>query len=161
MIKSVITVLTLALLVGVLALGIQQGATQTAMAQKTSKVADKVERAFKTKEPGWKLVGKVVGKTEDIHEWKFRNELVTYTIAELASPQAAAEALKHSTSLIATGDVNELKGIGDEAYYVAGDSKSTSAVHFRKNNVLVLINAPSVTLAKRFARHIEKEIDNY
>ena len=160
MTKSVITVLTLALLVGGLALGLQPGAARTAMAQKPKKVADRVEQALKTKEPGWKLARKMGSEVTVIHQWKFRGEEVGYSITEHASPEAAAESFEFTASTIAVGGPTELKGIGDKAYLWPGDSRRSTALHFRKDNVHVALNAPSVTLAKRFARHIEKEIDD-
>lgn len=56
--------------------------------------------------------------------------------------------------------MKRLPSLGDEAYYRTGDSPSTSTIHFRKGNVFVIVNAPSMSLARRFAKDIEKEMDN-
>ena len=93
-------------------------------------------------------------------QWSYRTkETIEVSIAGLNSPIEAKERLRKLIGRDGRRNKKRIEGIGDEAYQGASTyGKSRSAMYFRKANVVVWVDAPSVELLRRFATYIADQV---
>jgi len=124
-----------------------------------SELMARVERSIKEKEPEWKPSRLLSNGNRIVKRWKFGNEEVLVSIHEYRTGDEAANEMSRAVKAVSVPGV-PLEKMGDEAYVWAAYTESgRSAIRFRKSNVFVSVGAPSLGLAKKFARHIADEIE--
>jgi hypothetical protein len=160
----VVVVLSLAFSLCALIVTGQQGG---AMAKK--EVADRFEHAIKAREPRFTLESKLKRKNPEENYvmlgWKSGAEFVSTTTYELASAEEAAAFLKRSVDAPVSVPVRTVKltHLGEEAYIRADGPYSNegyTTLLFRKGNVVVVMSASAQGVAKRFAKHMARELGN-
>jgi len=140
---------------------------QAVFAQQKLELFSKVEAAFKQREPGWKV--------EKINQLAPYHESITF---RKGNRQASVEVLKwdspthaHETFdglVIAFDNVHEkhavktmLANFGDENYmWTSLGNYNWPTIYMREGSVVVMLFAPSIPVAKRFAQHVLEQIDN-
>lgn len=163
-VKVLVVVLSLTFSLCALIVSGQQGG---AMAKK--EVADKFEHAIKAREPRFALESKL--KRKNLEEnyvllgWKSGEEFVSTTTYELASAEEAAAFLKKNIDAPVSVPVRTVKltRLGEEAYIRADGPYSKgghTTLFFRQGNVVVVMNASAQGVAKRFAKHMARELGN-
>lgn len=132
------------------------------LAQDRPKLFDDVERVFREKEPRWKIErlevkGDAIQKLDivfrsgigqaavEVEVWdSVKNARDVFAGRAIAEANAARTRIKRA-----------LPGFGDEGHiWLHPRSDAWPSIHFRKRDVNVLVFAPNVATAKRFARHI-------
>jgi hypothetical protein len=155
------TMKILALLV--LALSLQQ----TVMSQGNSALLAQIESSIAKREPKWKLVRKPRTKKGDYvgFDWKSRKSTVFVFVAFYGSTEDAANGLRNLPSFFEDGGLRitvlptTIPNLGDENYtWKDCCDKRFTGVDFRKDKVVVHVNAPSIEIAQRFASHIAEVI---
>lgn len=134
--------------------------TQKPAAKGESELTARVERSMKEKEPEWKASRLLSNGNRVVKRWKFGNEEVLVSVHEYRTGDEAADEMSRAVKAVSVPG-KPLEKMGDEAYVWAAYTESgRSAVRFRKSNVFVSVSAPSLGLAKKFARHIAAEIED-
>jgi hypothetical protein len=140
---------------------------QAVFAQQKLELFSKVEAVFKQSEPAWKIenINQQVPYQESI---TFRNDnrQASVEIAKWDSPQHAHETF--GGLVIAFDNVQgkhavktTLANLGDENYMWANLGNHTwPTIYMRKGSVVVMVFAPSISVARRFAQHVLEQIDN-
>lgn len=122
-----------------------------------------IESAIPKKEPKWRLVRKSRTKKGDYVSlgWKSGKSSAVIFVAFYGSAEDAVKGLKNLPSLFETGGLTmtvlptTIPNLGDENYtWEDCCDKRFKGVAFRKDKVVVYVNAPSVEIAKRFASHV-------
>ncbi|MBZ5498628.1 MAG: hypothetical protein LAP85_19705 [Acidobacteriia bacterium] len=117
------------------------------------KLSDKVERLLLQREAGWKLVKEVPDSWSAVQKWRSGKDESILTIYYLSSSPEAGRLLKMVRETIEPSGGGKLEGLGDEAYrWKYNDNRGS--VRFRKDNLVIIVDATSLDLADRFARHI-------
>jgi len=142
-------------------------ATSSAAAQNAD-VFSKIERAFRTNEPAWKLEKALHGPTdkpatESLTLRQGTREAVI-DVWIWMTPKEAHEMF--SGQVIAMDNTRgsrnmkrDLANLGDENYLWANPhSEAWPTIHFRKGPVFVSVFAPTIPLAERFAHYILDQI---
>jgi hypothetical protein len=142
-------------------------APATSFAQQQPQLFTDIERVLREKEPRW--------KTEQVSV-KTEADPLSQNIVLRAGGQQAAIAINlwarekdardvfaaHATAMSNTrkgSRRSRLPNLGDENYiWTNPGSAAWPTIHFRQARVHVTVFAPSVTVAKRFARHILAQI---
>jgi hypothetical protein len=162
--KVLVVALALAFSLCALVVAGQQGG---AMAKKEA--ADRFEHAIKAREPRFTLVSKLKRKNPEedyvLLGWKSGAEFVSATTYELASAEEAAAFLKSSVEAPVSVPVRTVKltHLGEEAYIRADGPYSKegyTTLLFRKGNVVVVMSASAQGVARRFAKHMARELGN-
>jgi len=140
---------------------------QAVFAQQKLELFRKVEAVFKQREPAWKV--------EQINQLVSYQESITFRNGDR---QARVEVMKwdstphaHETFdglVIAFDNVHgkhavktTLANFGDENYMWSNLGKySWPTIYMRRGIVVVMVFAPSIPVAKRFAQHVLEQIDN-
>ena len=136
-------------------------------AQQKLELFSKVEAAFKQREPAWKV--EKINQQLPYHEsitFRNGNRQASVDLAKWDSPPHAHETF--GGLVIAFENTRgkhvvktTLAGLGDENYMWTNRSNdSWPTIYFRKGSVVVMVFAPSVAVAKRFAQHALEQIDN-
>ena len=131
----------------------QTRATNSANRERAMQIGASVKQIINTREPGWKL--KLSLKSEfGTHEYfKLGNQELEISILVYDSPEEASRQLgMHARSSSVTAE-QELKGMGDEAFFMS--HRYFSWVGVRKGNKLVLVRGPGpeLTVTRRIARY--------
>jgi hypothetical protein len=133
--------------------------TQKPASKGESALTARVERSVKEKEPEWKASRLLSNGNRVVKRWKSGNEEVLVSVHEYRTGDEAADEMSRAVKAVSVPG-KPLEKLGDEAYVWAAYTESgRSAVRFRKSNVFVSVSAPSLGLAKKFARHIAGEIE--
>lgn len=137
-------------------------------AQDRPQLFDGVERVFREKEPQWKIERlDVKGEIDPLEQ---------NIVFRAGKQQAAARIVIWNNvkdardtflaTFIAKGNMNErsrprrLSGFGDEGYiWTPSGTNAWPTIDFRKGGVNVTVFAPSIAVAKRFARHVLGQIN--
>ena len=127
----------------------------------------RIELSIAKKEPKWKLAHKGATKKGDYvsFAWKARESNVSVFIAFYGTTDKAANGLKNlpglfeDTGLKMTILPASIPNLGDENYtWEDFYDRRFKGVAFRKDKVVVKVNAPSIEIAQRFASHIAEVI---
>jgi hypothetical protein len=133
-------------------------------AQEKPSWVTEVENTFKQKEPRWKIE-----RILDRAEISFYDESITFKsggyranvhLTIWDSPKGAQEVFEgETTAFNNTGGSRvsrtKIENLGDENYIWPNLNKDGwTMINFRKGKVLVQVYAPSVAMAKRFARYV-------
>ena len=135
----------------------------------TAELFGRVERAFREKEPKWKIESASVSREPNIPTQSivFRSgrtqasvQLVVWHKAEVARDAFAGVAIATSNIRGKGGVRRRLPNLGDEAYvWTNRGSGAWPLLKFRRGGVLVTVFAPTTATAGRFARHVAEQID--
>ncbi len=137
-----------------------------AAAQEAPELFSKIERVFKEKEPAWKVERVYKGDGDGRRSITFRSgegqahvDVIVWGKEKDARDVFAAEAVAFDN----TGGKRMVKAavpkLGDESYiWTHAGSKAWPTLVFRKGKVSVRVFAPSVAVAKRFARHVQAQM---
>ena len=157
------------LLVGVL-LGtfIVVGQQGEQVKKKDIPVADRFEKAIKDKEPKFKVSNKLERDNKQqkyvLQGWQSDEDLVSATTYELASKEEAAELLRKSLQAPTSVPVRTIRltQLGDEAYMRPNNysKEGQTDLLFRKGKFVIVLSASSPGVAKRFARHMARELND-
>jgi hypothetical protein len=112
-----------------------------------------VERTVRVREPNWKSKGSYESKSGSHHYFKSANQEVDVSTFVYDSPEEASKQLRaHAKGSSLTAE-QELKGIGDEAFYMS--HKLFSWIGVRKGRMVVEVHGPGpeLTVTKRFVRY--------
>jgi hypothetical protein len=116
-------------------------------------ISASVKQTIRTKEPGWKLKLRLESEFGLHQYFKSNGQEVDISILVYDSPEEASEQLRlHARSSSLTVG-QELKGIGDEAFYIT--HRYFSWIGVRKGNTLVEVRGPGpeLSVTRRFARY--------
>jgi len=118
-----------------------------------------VERTVKGKEPNWKLKGSLESDFGSHHYFKAVKDEVDISIYVYDSPEEASRQLQDHAKWSSLTAESELKGIGDEAFYMS--HRLFSWIGVRKGNTLVEVRGPGpeLTVTRRFVRYGLEQID--
>jgi len=141
--------------------------SRAVFAQQKLELFSKVEAAFKQREPAWKV--EKINQNVAYHEsitFRNGNRQASVDLANWDSPEHAHETF--GGLVIAFDNVQGKHGVkttlanfGDENYMWTNLGKYTwPTIYMRKGSVVVMVFAPSVAVAKRFAQHVLEQIDN-
>ncbi|HEX3143723.1 MAG TPA: hypothetical protein VHQ64_07110 [Pyrinomonadaceae bacterium] len=136
-------------------------------AQRKLELFSKVEAAFKQREPAWKV--EKINQQLPYHEsitFRNGNRQASVDLANWGSPEHAHETF--GGLVIAFDNVQGKHGVkttltnlGDENHMWTNLGNYTwPTIYMRKGSVVVMVFAPSVPIAKRFAQHVLEQIDN-
>jgi hypothetical protein len=137
-------------------------------AQEKPPLFEEVERAFREKEPRWKIErldvkGEIDPLVQNIVFRAGRQQALVRIVIWKNVKDARDTFL---ATLIAKGNMNRrtkrhrLPGFGDESYiWTHSGSDAWPTIDFRRGGVNVTVFAPSTAIAKRFARHILGQIN--
>jgi hypothetical protein len=139
-----------------------------ALAQDKPQLVTRVEQVFREKEPTWKIEDIYVSDTLDPFAQRFalrsgKNlmlvEISIWKREKDAQDVFAAESIAFD-NIRGKGIVkSRLADLGDENYIWANrGSPALPWIIFRKGKIEVAVYAPSVTVAKRFARHVLEQM---
>jgi hypothetical protein len=129
---------------------------------------EEVERVFQQKEPKWKVERRHVHDQEYTYKqditFRAGSEQVAVSISIWKRLKDAQDVFEAENLGLSNNPGNrrvksKLPGFGDEGYiWVHRGSDAWPTVRFRKGSVIVDVFAPSVAVAKRFARHVVEQI---
>ena len=137
------------------------------LAQEKPALLGQIERAFKTKPQGWKVERIDAKNPSDpaAEEIFLRSGWKTAKIA-ISIWKRTKDAHDVFEAFAGLGTRPEgveretIKGFGDEDYtWTSPRSSGQRSLTFRRANILVVIHAPSLVIAKQFARRILDEIE--
>ena len=137
-------------------------------AQEGSELFSKIERVFRVKEPAWKVervypatasdpIRRSIvfrsGKSQasvDVSVWsREKDARDVFTAESLAFDNASGKRMVKG----------KLPALGDENFiWTNRGSAAWPTIRFRKGNINVMVFAPSVAVAKRFARHVFEQM---
>ena len=134
---------------------------QAVFAQQKLELFSKVEAVFKQREPAWKVenINQQVPYQESI-TFRNGNRQASVEVAKWDSPQHAHETF--GGVVIAFDNIQgkhavktTLANFGDENYMWTNLGNHTwPTIYMRKGSVVVMVFAPSIPVAKRFAQHV-------
>ena len=118
-----------------------------------------VERTVRMKEPKWKLKGSLESEFGFHQYFKSGGQKVDLSIYVYDSPEEASKQLRVHTKWSSLTAEEELKGIGDEAFYMSHRYFSWIAV--RKGRMLVEVRGPGpeLTVTRRFVQYGLEQTD--
>jgi hypothetical protein len=139
-----------------------------APAQEKPELFSKIERAFKEKEPAWKVERIFPRNTSDplVLDMTLRSgeDQASVQVAVWKREKDAQDVFTAESAAFANtagkGKIeNKVSGLGDENHlWTNSGSTAWPMLKFRKGNVNVTVFAPSVAVAKKFAQHILEQI---
>ena len=121
--------------------------------EQAMQIGASVKQTIRTKEPGWKPSLSLESEFGSHEYFKAGNRELDISILVYDSPEEASKQLgMHARSSSITAE-QELKGIGDEAFFMS--HRYFSWVGVRKGNKLVLVRGPGpeLTITRRVARY--------
>lgn len=134
-----------------------------------NKLADKIEKVVKQKEPRWKLRMRDMSITDNLLKaaflsWKTKkqNEYVNVKSYVYISPETAARSFHQGLEGISGGIKISLKNLGDEAVIVTnggGKNDRAVAIYILKRNIRVRISASDKETGMRFAKRIAAQLE--
>jgi hypothetical protein len=115
-----------------------------------------MEQTVSGKEQGWTLDRKVPNPKHLQVLWRKDHEKAFVQVHEYESDLEAIKVLRSEARLLRNaGEPEAIKNFGDEAsIWEDQTGKRNTVILIRKGSTLVSINASSVGVTKRFARHI-------
>jgi hypothetical protein len=133
-------------------------------------IVDRVEKNIRSKEPGWKLKTKAIytvrsqvppGTRGARLEWKSKKGFVEVGIELYSSDEEAHRLFHFQLEAIARGVFKELSNLGDEAALVTSGVQvdPSAGVYFRKNNILVDVDASNKDLALLCAPYVAEQLE--
>jgi hypothetical protein len=129
-------------------------------AQDIQSFSSKVDDIFKTKHPDWKPHGKQTFGTDTGYTWFVGKEILQCMVGYTESEQRAKREYENHKIGYPVGPKAQLKDLGDEAVLYKGDMREACTIIFRKSNVVVIIIAPSFSVAEGLAKEIAGLIPN-
>jgi hypothetical protein len=140
----------------------------TSQAQEVPELFSKVEKVFKEKEPAWEVERVNKGEAQDplrqsttfrSDEGQANVDVSIWAKEKDARDVFAAEALAFDNRRGKRMSKTAVPKLGDESYlWTMPGSTAWPMLSFRKGKVNVTVFAPSVEIAKRFARHVLEQI---
>ncbi len=138
------------------------------LAQEKPELFSRIERVFREQEPAWKVERSNLRNTINPHHQVIvyrsaRGQALVDVMIWEKEKDASDVFTAHSISYDDTAGKKRVKrslpGLGDENH-IWTDPGSTAwpTIKFRKGSIIVTIFAPSVAIAKRFARHVYSQI---
>ncbi len=134
------------------------------LAQEGPELFSKIGRVFKDKEPAWRVEREEKGESTDplTRSFTFRSgagqasvSVAVWRREKDAREVFAAEAIAFGNTMGKRMSKAAVPELGDEGYiWTHPGSAAWPVVVFRKGRVNVRVFAPSVPVAKRFARHV-------
>lgn len=138
--------------------------TGVALAQERPELFSKIERVFQEKEPAWKVESVIKGDSSDpvrqsvtfrSDEGQANVDVSIWAKEKDARDVFAAHALAYDNRPGNRKEKAAVPKLGDESYiWTSPGSTAWPLLTFRKGRVNVTIFAPSVEVAKRFARRV-------
>jgi hypothetical protein len=138
------------------------------LAQEKPELFTRIERAFQEKEPTWKVESSYVSDSSDPigQSIVFRSadgqasvEVNIWKREKDAQDDFAALSIGFDSTMGKRMVKGALPNLGDENHiWTLPDSTAWPTIRFRKGKVNIVIFAPSVTIAKRFAQHVLEQL---
>ena len=142
--------------------------SNTIIAQEKPELITKIERIFREKEPAWKVERVYVKNASD----PFHQSIVFRSGRNQAAVDVSIWRREKDAQDVFTGEStafgnttgkrtvkSKLANLGDESYiWTNRDSTAWPTIKFRKGNINVTVFAPSVVVAKRFAKHVFEQM---
>lgn len=138
------------------------------LAQEVPELFSKVDKVFKEREPAWEVEGVIKGDGTDPFRQSvtYRSEdgqanvdVSVWKQEKDAREVFAAHALSYENRRGKRMQKASVPGLGDESHlWTHAGSTAWPLLTFRKGKVNVTVFAPSVAVAKRFARHALEQI---
>lgn len=118
-----------------------------------------VEQTLKVKERKWKLKGIIESEFGSEHYFKSRKNEITFSFYVYNSPEEASKQLQFHANGSSITAPSELKGIGDEAFYMS--HRYFSWIGVRRGRMLVLVYStdPNLIVTRRFVGYGLEEIE--
>ena len=127
-------------------------------AQNQTAHSSKIEKAIKSKEPGWKFSSpaREAEPKSTFYRWTSGKEWIDVRVFVLNSPAAAHEQLMEFGRHIPVPPKAKLQGFGDEALLWQSPNTTVCTIMFRRANVFVQLGGSSSVHAKRFLKHLDE-----
>ena len=137
-------------------------------AQDSQTLFGQIERVSQEREPKWKISRKLILRNSK-HisiRWKSGKSYVQMLIERLDSPKEAADMFEGFNSEIMEAyrtaessqySKTELPNLGDKNY-LWSHRKAGASILLRKGNAFVMLIAPSIDVAKRFAQLVADQL---
>ncbi len=142
--------------------------TQAGSVQDKPAFIAEIEQVFQEKAPGWKVESKIdqngsaFFKQETVYKSGKAQAVVSITVWQRekdASDVFEASAIAFDNIAGVHKVKKSLPDLGDENYiWVNRGNNAWPTIHFRKGSVYVTLFAPSIAVAKRFARYVAERI---
>ena len=148
-----ITILSFVMLITqCLALASPQDVGREAAALKAEKLARKLEKTVSERKEGWFLEKRQLAGARMYNRWTAGKRELSITTGHEPSAEEASRILQISSNLIsAPHTTTKITGFGDEAYLVR-IGKEHCTIMFRKDNMIVYVEASKVADAETFAK---------
>jgi hypothetical protein len=131
------------------------------MAQDAQSLISKVEDNFKTKHPDWRFLYKQIDATNTVYVYYIEKIALQFLIGYTDSEEMATKEYENYKHGMPVGPKAQLKDLGDEAVLYQSNGREKCSIYFRKSNVVVvMIGAPSFTVAEGLAKEIAGLIPN-
>jgi hypothetical protein len=138
--------------------------------QEVDNLFSKVDHVFQQKEPAWKIERVYPTSTSDpvTHGVVYRSKMGQAAI-DVSVWRREQDARDVFSGLVIAFDntagnqklKRSLPNVGDENYMWTNPRNTAwPTIKFRKGRILVTVFAPNVTIAKRFADHVLKQIED-
>jgi hypothetical protein len=148
-----LTALALILSLGSFTLGLAQG-KETA-GTRLNRVIDKI----RIKEEKWELRSKTPNEKNAMAYWRFGKQEAAVKIVEYDSESEAITAFRRNERLMSNAGIpTATNGFGDEAFLWDNPGRKSAALSFRKGTRIVLVNADSASIARKFARYAVEQL---
>lgn len=138
------------------------------LAQEKPELFARIERVFREQEPAWKVERINLRDTVNPHQQEIvfrsaRGQALVDVMVWEKEKDAGDVFTAHSASYDDTAGKKKVKrslpNLGDENHiWTHPGSTAWPTIKFRKGSIIVTIFAPSVAVAKRFARHVHSQI---
>jgi hypothetical protein len=133
-------------------------ATVDCRSQDFERFRDTARKSVMEMQPGSKLLLKDERKNESVYSWTSPRGTTSLLIFYGESTDDAVRRMDYTSKSLSLGPGKPRTDIGDEAYWSDGGRGRLWRIRFRKAAVYVEIGAPSLSLAMRIARDLEKKI---
>ncbi|HEX3085674.1 MAG TPA: hypothetical protein VHP99_14175 [Pyrinomonadaceae bacterium] len=139
------------------------------LGQQKLQLFSKIEAGFGKQEPEWKIAKIFEGEpgipSEDISLRRGKQQALVSVKVWHTSQEAheifAGQVIAFDNVRGKRGERSKLPDLGDENYIWTNRATGVwPTLYFRKGNVFVWVFAPTVIVAKRFARHVLDQIEN-
>jgi len=125
------------------------------MASRLNRVVDKV----RIKDQQWELRLKVLDQKKAMAGWRSGKQEALVKIFEYDSEAEAITAFRSNERMMTNAGIPAaLKNLGDEANLWADKPPRGTALTFRKGTILVLVNADSAQIARKFANYVREQL---
>ena len=128
------------------------------MGQDFQSLRKEAEITVKAQRPNWTLLKKIEYEKQISYSWGSAREGIGITIFFGDSIKEAAQRMALKNKILSVGPGTKRKEFGDEAYSWESPRGDSAGIRFRKANVYIEVNAPSLELAEELAKSFDKFI---